>query len=176
MFYFSLLQVGYSCPLAVLLLEVAVHAGDHLGVVVDAVHTGAGGQLVDGVADVLQNQTDITLEDDLHCSPDGRPGLDCRTRPPSSSPSRQSPRDTAGGAGGAGGGDWRGRWRGRWRWRWVSCSALSTQVAQHGSSFLSFHDYKLITLPVFLHPELCCAVCFWNISSSVKPSIEANLK
>ena len=108
MFYFSLFHVGHCRPLAILLLKVAVHAGDHLGVVVDAVHTGAGGQLVDRVTDVLQNQTDITLEDDLHCSPDGRLGLDCRTRPLSSSPSRQSPRDTAGGAGGAGGGE--GRW------------------------------------------------------------------
>ena len=104
MFYFSLLQVGHGCPLAVLLLEVAVHARDHLGVVVDAVHTGAGGQLVDGVADVLQNQTDITLEDDLHCSPDGRPGLDCHSRPPSSSPALPPPLGTAGGPGATG--DW----------------------------------------------------------------------
>ena len=49
MFYFSLFHVGHRPPLAVLLLlEVAVHAGDHLGVVLESVATGGtAGQLVD---------------------------------------------------------------------------------------------------------------------------------
>ena len=55
MIYFSLFHVGHGGPLAVLVLEVAVHAGDHLGVVLEAVHTtGAAGQLVDRVTDILQ--------------------------------------------------------------------------------------------------------------------------
>ena len=47
MVYFSLFHVGHCCPLAVLLLKVAVHAGDHLGVVQDILHPGSARQLVD---------------------------------------------------------------------------------------------------------------------------------
>ena len=67
MIYFSLLHVGHGGPLAVLILEVAVHAGDHLGVVLEAVHTiGAAGQLVDRVTDILHTANlKVSLEDDL---------------------------------------------------------------------------------------------------------------
>ena len=65
MIYFSLFHVGHGGPLAVLLLEVAVHAGDHLGVVLWYT-TGAAGQLVDRVTDILQTSNiKVGLEDDL---------------------------------------------------------------------------------------------------------------
>ena len=56
MFYFSLLQVGHRGPLAVLLLEVAVHAGDHLGVVLETVHT-------DGPVILLQDVLAVAGDD-----------------------------------------------------------------------------------------------------------------
>ena len=59
MFYFSLLQVGHRGPLAVLLLEVAVHAGDHLGVVLETLNIGAASQLVHRVTDILKHQTSL---------------------------------------------------------------------------------------------------------------------
>ena len=67
MFYFSLFHVGHCCPLAVLLLKVAVHAGDHLGVIEDILHPRSARQLVDRVTDILQtsNIFDLRLEDDL---------------------------------------------------------------------------------------------------------------
>ena len=69
MFYLSLFHVGHGRPLAVrLLLEVAVHAGDHLGVVLEGVATaGTARQLVHGVTDILQTSMigKLCLEDDL---------------------------------------------------------------------------------------------------------------
>ena len=67
MIYFSLFHVGHGPPLAVLILEVAVHAGDHLVVVLETLHTaGAASQLVDRVTDILHTANiKVSLEDDL---------------------------------------------------------------------------------------------------------------